>query len=266
MKLINRLERKFGDFAIPNLTLYLIALQTFTFFLAYAYPDFVGKLVLSHDRLFAGEWWRLLTVLFMPPSTYLIFMVFFIFFYYFIGTTLKTQWGTFRYNLYILVGYLGTILAALIPGAVVTNIYLMESVFLAFAWLYPEYPILLFLILPVKVKWLGLAAWIMYLIAFFGGGWDTKAEVVAGALNFAIFFHDDLWQAIRTYPRHSETGWLRPALTIRSRRCTSAPSAGSRINPIRRWNSATAPCAPARRHIASIISITISIGDAMDAG
>ncbi len=201
MKLLNRLERKFGDFAIPNLTLYLIALQAFTFVMSLAYPDFIGKLVLTHYRLFAGEWWRLLTVLFMPPVTNVIFMLFFLYFYYFVGTTLEAQWGTFRYNLYILIGYLGTILAALIPGAVVTNVYLMESVFLAFAWLYPEYPILLFLILPVKVKWLGLAAWIMYVIAFFSGGWDTKAEVAAGALNFAIFFHADLWQGIRTYPR-----------------------------------------------------------------
>jgi hypothetical protein len=201
MKLLNRMERKFGDYAIPNLTLYLIALQCFTFVMAMAYPDFVGKLVLSHDRLFAGEWWRLLTVLFMPPATNLIFMLFFVYFYYFVGTTLEAQWGTFRYNLYILIGYLGTILAALIPDAVVSNLYLMESVFLAFAWLYPEYPILLFMILPVKVKWLGLAVWITYVITFFSGGWDTKAEVAAGALNFAIFFHADLWQSVKTYPR-----------------------------------------------------------------
>ena len=201
MKLLNRLERKFGDYAIPNLTLYLIALQGFTFVMAMARPDFVGKLMLTHNRLFAGEWWRLLTVLFMPPATNVIFMLFYVYFYYFVGTTLEAQWGTFRYNVYILIGYLATILAALIPDARVTNLYLMESVFLAFAWLYPEYPILLFLILPVKVKWLGLAAWITYLIAFFSGGWDTKAEVAAGALNFAIFFHADLWQAVRTYPR-----------------------------------------------------------------
>jgi hypothetical protein len=200
MKLLNRLERKFGDFAIPNLTLYLIALQGFTFVMAMAYPDFLAKLVLTHNRLLAGEWWRLLTVLFMPPATNLIFMLFFLYFYYFIGTTLEAQWGTFRYNVYILIGYLATILAALIPDAIVTNLYLMESVFLAFAWLYPEYPILLFLILPVKVKWLGLAAWISYVIAFFGGDWATKAEVAAGTLSFVIS-HADLWQWVRSYPR-----------------------------------------------------------------
>jgi hypothetical protein len=201
MKLLNRLERKFGDLAIPNLTVYLIALQSFAFVMSLVYPDFRGKLVLSHDRLVAGEWWRLLTVLIMPPSLNVFFMFLFVSFYYFAGTTLEAQWGTFRYNLYILIGYLTTLLAALIPDAKVTNFYLMESVFLAFAWLYPECPILLYGILPVKAKWLGLAAWIMYLIAFFSGGWDTKAEVVAGALNFAIFFHADLWQAVRTYPR-----------------------------------------------------------------
>ena len=201
MKLLNRLERKFGDFAIPNLTLYLIALQCLTFILSMAYPDFVAKLVLSHDGLVAGEWWRLLTVLFMRPTPYLILMLFYVFFYYFIGTALEAQWGTFRYNVYILIGYLATLLTALIPHAIVTNVFLMESIFLAFAWLFPEYPILLFFILPVKVKWLGLAAWITYLIAFFGGDWAVKAEVAAGALNFLIFFHGDLWQWLRSYPR-----------------------------------------------------------------
>jgi hypothetical protein len=33
------------------------------------------------------------------------------------------------------------------------------------------------------------------------------------------------------------------------------------VTPIKRWNSATAPCPPARRRIASIIFITISIGE-----
>jgi hypothetical protein len=201
MKLLNRLERKFGDFAIPNLTIYLIALQAFTWVLLQAHPELFLKLVLTHDGLMKGEVWRLLTILLIPPASNLLFLAIALYFFFMIGTAMEAQWGTFRYNMYILIGYVATMLAALIPGAVVSGFYLIESIFLAFAWLFPELPILLFFILPVKVKWLGLAAWIWYLYAFVTGGWATKAEVAAGTLNFLIFFHDDLWQWARTSRR-----------------------------------------------------------------
>src|ERR1700677_2505150 len=109
MKLMNRLERKFGDFVIPHLTLILIAFQCFTFAIALVQPAFVGKLVLTHYALFSGEWWRVFTVLVIPPSTdpsYLIWILLFIYFFYLMGTALENQWGEFRYNLYILIGYL----------------------------------------------------------------------------------------------------------------------------------------------------------------
>jgi hypothetical protein len=201
MKLLNRLERKFGDYAIPNLTVYLIALQAFSWVLLQAHPELFLKLVLTHDGLMKGEVWRLLTILFIPPNMNLLFLAIALYFFFVIGTAMEAQWGTFRYNMYILIGYIATMLVALIPGAVVSGFYLIESIFLAFAWLFPELPILLFFILPVKVKWLGLAAWIWYLYAFVTGGWATKAEVAAGTLNFVIFFHDDLWQWLRTSRR-----------------------------------------------------------------
>src|SRR5271170_8047986 len=123
MKFLNRLERKFGDFAIPNLTVYLIVLQGFTWILLRARPELFPKLVLTHDGLMAGEVWRLLTILFIPPVTNLLFLFFFLYFFYLFGTMLEAQWGTFRYNLFILIGYLATISAAMIPGAVVTGFY-----------------------------------------------------------------------------------------------------------------------------------------------
>jgi hypothetical protein len=101
----------------------------------------------------------------------------------------------------VLIGYLATILSALIPGAIVTNFYLIESIFLAFAWLFPDFQILIFFILPVKVKWLGLVVWIWYAYTLLTGTWTDRAEVAAGTLNFVIFFHDDLLQWARTSQR-----------------------------------------------------------------
>src|SRR5450432_3418176 len=138
MRLFSWLERKLGGYAIHNVTLYLLVFQGFTFFVAIARPDFISKLLLTHDGLFAGQWWRLLTLLLLPPTTHPVFIIFYLFIYFMIGTTLEARWGTFRYNIYILVGYLATLLVVLIPGAEVSNRYLMESIFLAFAWLYPD--------------------------------------------------------------------------------------------------------------------------------
>lgn len=205
MKLVNRLA-KFGDYAIVNLTLYLLLFQGLTFFMSLARPDFVAKLVLSHDQLFAGQWWRLLTLLIMPPLMHPVFFIFYLFVYYFVGTSLEARWGAFRYDLYILIGYVATVLVVLIPDAVVSNFYLMESVFLAFAWLYPDFEFLLFLILPVKVKWLALIGWASYALAILMGDWATRAEVAAGTANFLLFFHSDLIDWIRGSRRKFKSG------------------------------------------------------------
>ena len=50
MKFLNRLERKFGDYALPHVTVYIIVLQGLTYLIARSQPEYVKKLVLSHDR------------------------------------------------------------------------------------------------------------------------------------------------------------------------------------------------------------------------
>jgi hypothetical protein len=214
MKLLNQLERKFRDYAIPHVTITLILFQSFTYLVSLVHPEYIERLFLTHDDLFAGEWWRLLTVLLIPPSTGPQFLIFFLFWmqlFYMYGIALEQQWGTFRYNLYLLIGYLLTLLVALIPEARVSNVYLIGSIFLAFAWLYPEYPLQLFFIFPVQVKWLGLLAWIVYAFRFFAGGLPVKAEIAAGVANFVIFFHADLWDALRTRQRKFKSGMAQAA-------------------------------------------------------
>jgi hypothetical protein len=133
----------------------------------------------------------------------------FLYAYYIMGTSLESRWGTFRYNLYFLCAYLLTILTALIPGATVTNLYMMGSVPLAFAWLYPDSVWLLYMVFPVKAKWLALLACVGYLVAFLSGGWDIKAEVAAGLVNFLLFFHAELWQWMRTSKRKMNSSMAR---------------------------------------------------------
>ncbi len=88
MRFLNRLERRFGQFAIPNLTLYLVTLWGFTFFASLARQDFVGKLALDHDLLLAGEWWRLFTMARMPPGSIREVGVFILYFFFIKGSVL----------------------------------------------------------------------------------------------------------------------------------------------------------------------------------
>lgn len=210
MKLLNRLQRSLRPYAIHNLTLYLVALQGLMFFICLERPEIAPQMMLDHERLFAGEWWRLFSMILIPPALGSpIFAAIELYFFYWMGTMLEQNWGTVSYNLYLLVGYLATLLTALIPHMVVGNAFLMGSVLLAFAWLFPDLQILLFFIIPVKMKYLGVLAWIGYAAAVADGDWLIRAQVAAGCANFLIFFHGDLWQWVRTRKRMAKSSMAR---------------------------------------------------------
>src|SRR5690606_4821670 len=103
------------------------------------------------------------------------------------GNALESQWGAVRLNLFLLIGFVLHVAASFIfPAQPITNAFLYGSMFLAFAYLYPDYVFLLFFILPVKVKWLALAAWLVYGFEFVTGDWATRAVVFASVGNFLL--------------------------------------------------------------------------------
>ena len=107
------------------------------------------------------------------------------------GTAVENYWGKARFNLYYLFGIIGTIIAGLIVGYV-DNTYLNLSIFLAFSAMFPEERVLLFFIIPVKVKWIGIFEGVLLLLMFILGNWATKAAIIAAIANFLLFFGYDL--------------------------------------------------------------------------
>jgi hypothetical protein len=197
MKLLNRLERKLAPYSIENVTLALVILQGVMWVVTQAHPE-VGGLLYLDRSLLPREWWRLFSFIILPPSTNVIFIFFALWLLYLMGTALESHWGAFRFNLYLLIGYLATIASIFIaPEGIATNGFLMSSIFLAFAYLYPEFQIMLFFIIPVKVKWLALITWIFYLILFATGDWLTKMLIVAAVSNFLLFFGRDIFQQMK---------------------------------------------------------------------
>jgi hypothetical protein len=206
MGLLDKLEKKFRNLAVPNVTLYLIMGQVLFYVLSMAGRFDLGRIVLVPALVLAGEWWRLITFLFIPPLTNLIFAFFAWYMFYLMGGALEGHWGTFRYNLFLLVGYIVTVAVAfLFPLSAATNIFIGGSVFLAFAFLFPEFEILIFFILPVKMKWLALITWITYGYQLFVGPWSTRLFVLASISNFLLFFGKDILWRMKTGNRRMVT-------------------------------------------------------------
>ena len=204
MKFIDKLERKFGRFGIPNLTIYMIVCYVIGYALMIVNPGILNWLSLEPAYILRGQVWRLVTWVLYPPSTSGVvwFAIAVLFFYYPIGTSLERTIGTFKYTLYILSGVIFTILGAFIlyfllggnvlVGNVFSTYYISLSTFLAYAMCYPDMQVLLMFIIPVKMKWMAIFyvvivvyEMIQYVMA---GAWYLVIPIVASLLNFIIFY------------------------------------------------------------------------------
>ncbi len=199
MGLIDNLDRKLRRYAIRNVTLYLIIGQVIFFLFVLSGRFILDRVVLVPEYVRAGEWWRLVTFLFIPPLTNPIFAFFAWYLFYLMGSALEGHWGAFRYNLFLLTGYIVTVAVTfLFPFSAATNIFIGGSVFLAFAYLYPDFQLYIFFILPVKIKWLAILTWIGYAYEMIVGSWHTRLLVLASISNFFLFFGRDIMWKMKT--------------------------------------------------------------------
>ncbi len=203
MPLLDKLERRLGRFAIPNLTLWLVIGQVFVFLSALlrlldlTYFVFLPALALN------GEWWRAITFVFMPPAlpgqlVGYVLIAFTWYIFYLMGSALEGFWGEFRFNLFLFTGWLLTVAASfLTPLAPTTNLFIGGSVFLAFARLNPDFELAIFFILPVKIKWLALFAWLGTAYGLIVGSWPLRLQLIASVANFLLFFGRDIIHDMR---------------------------------------------------------------------
>ena len=197
LKFLDKLDRKYGKFAIRNLAIYIAAGNLAVFLISFMVPSLPAYLTLVPSLVIKCQVWRLITYIFLPPTDNIFFFLLTVYFYYMIGNTLEQEWGSFRLNVYYFTGMLATTIVALITGGT-TNIHLNLSLFLAFAYLYPNYEILLFFFLPVKMKymaWLNLA-FIGFTVLF--AAWPQKIAAIVSLSYYLLFFGDDLFKRTKT--------------------------------------------------------------------
>ena len=156
-------------------------------------------LTFNLNALLHGEVWRLVTFVFVPAYSSPFALLIGLYFYYWIGSTLERQWGTAKFNLYYISGALLTVLGVVLASLITGNPYLTAagtgyvnlSMFFAFAFLFPDTTVLLFFILPVKMKWLAYldgALFAFDIIKAIGAhNWAGVVLPIVALLNFAVF-------------------------------------------------------------------------------
>ncbi|MBR0143488.1 MAG: rhomboid family intramembrane serine protease [Clostridia bacterium] len=205
MKFLDRLEYKFGRRALRNLMLYIVIGMAIVFvsdFILYPQIGITLSELFTFDRamIFSGQVWRVLTFVFLPPDSSIIFIVFALYFYWMIGSSLENAWGAFRFDVYYLVGVLGTIAGGLLVGSA-TNVYLNLSLFFAFAMLFPNHEVRLFFFIPIRVKWLAILDAVLFVIGFVFSGWGGRVSMLVSVANFFLFFAGDFIEMFRSWKR-----------------------------------------------------------------
>lgn len=178
--------------------LYIVIAMAGVFVVELFVPTMPLRLYMFFDRdlIFAGQWWRVITWIFIPTNSSIIWIIFSLYFYYLIGSGLEQRWGSFKFNLYYLVGVIATIIGGFIIG-ITDNTFLNLSLFFAFAVLYPDFQVMLFFFIPIKIKWLALVDLVIFIVSAIMLPVYYKVAIVASMLNFILFFYEDFGKFIK---------------------------------------------------------------------
>lgn len=195
----NRFLNRNSNFGIRNLMLYIIIGNVLVFLLAQTDrgATIVNYFIFVPELILQGQVWRVISFLFFPPSFNLFSLVLSLYFYYMVGTTLEREWGVLKFNLYYLTGALATVAYSMISGAIATPAYLNLSLFFAFATLFPDFQILLFFILPVKMKYLAYVNAAFFLVGMIGTPFPENLLPLIAIANYFLYFWQDIIEFFR---------------------------------------------------------------------
>ena len=249
MSFIDKLEKRFGHLAVPNVMLTLIIAQLVIYVAVLIGRVDYGSLTLEPRAVLAGEWWRLVSFLIMPPNIATgalsaLFLAFFWYILWMMSSALESVWGVFRFNVYLITGILFTVAGAFIgqfvspsSAIVASPQFLYFSIFFAFATTHPNIEFLLFFVIPVKVKWLawfGAVAFVaLPLISVPSLGW--RLMIIAPVINYFLFFGRDLINGVKSKQRRAKFDAERKAIAEDTRHVCSVCGATEQSHPEREF-------------------------------
>jgi len=196
--------------------LFIVLTTAAVFILGVSGNGIIGFLFFHPELILIGQVWRLITWIVIPVGGNIFFAVITLFFYYFIGSSLEREWGAGKFTIFYFSGVILNVLYGFIAFffvrssaqlATITPVYLNLSMLFAFATLFPDYPIRLFFLIQIKIKWLALfsAAFFLYeIIAGLVSGYIFIALIpLIAILNYILICGDELFAHIRPLLKRS---------------------------------------------------------------
>lgn len=212
--------RKHPGFGIPNLMRYIVIANVVFWIMGAINPVLMNYMLFNPALILRGQIWRLISFVFIPPSTGVLAFIAF-YFYYWIGSTLEQQWGTGQFTIYFFTGVILTILYGFliyfITGRSVSlsSTYIFLSMFFSFAALFPDMQVLFMFIIPVKMKYLALVDAAFFLLSVFTTPFPENLLPVVAVLNFLIFCGGELKNLLPRRQSKSTINFKRESARIR---------------------------------------------------
>ena len=202
MNTLDRLEKRFGRFAIPNVMRIFTVIYAIGLVLWIINPTaYVLYLALNPSAILRGQVWRLVTWLLFPPGygeniiETVVYGLMGLYFYYWVGGMLEQSWGRFRFNFYLFLGILFHITAAFLVNFVMRGFVLITpsalnlSLFLAFALTYPNLQIYFMGLFPVRAIYLAVLYVGIELYYFIMGTAGSRVAILLSLLNLGLYLH-----------------------------------------------------------------------------
>lgn len=164
MLFLDKWERKFGWLSFPSLLKYYALFHVLVYLLQIVNPEIGTVLDFNRAKIMDGEAWRAVTFLFADSGSGglgafgALFLFFMVMIAFMMNDALEGTWGVFRTSLFHYTAIVGLIIANFLypvpmPGS---GFFVYTSAFFAFATLFPRHEFLMFLIIPVQVRWLAI--------------------------------------------------------------------------------------------------------------
>lgn len=190
---------KHPRFGISNLMLYVVIGNAIVwlFSMMDTTNTLYNLLCFSPYHILHGQVWRLITFALIPNSSGILTVIF-LYFYYFIGKTLEDRWGTPRFTLYFFSGIILTVIYGFVLyfttgiNYPVYADYIYLSMFFSFAAMFPDMQVLLFFIIPIKMKWLAIIDALYFIMAIVQTPFPLSLLPLVAVLNFFLFCGDTL--------------------------------------------------------------------------
>ena len=228
MSWMDKLERKWGRYAIPNITRYFVYASLIGLILNYAGDIIYSRIGINLSGLLAFDaysilhlqLWRLVTWIFSSPGGSLLSVIFLLCLLS-MGNSLESIVGSFRMNVYMIGGVIISDIGGLLvygisrvvlsflgqSGSIpvyLSSYYILISIFMALAMCMPEGTVMLYFVLPIKMKWMLIIYFLELgyeLVTYFRLGYQSAglpgaivyvimfgSQIIFALLNFVLFF------------------------------------------------------------------------------